>query len=99
LLGYAIHHASATLWAVLYEKWFERNAQQKAIIPAVAGGTAVAALACFVDYKVTPRRLHPGYEMRLSTRSLLLVYGVFGVALALRGLASANRKARCTTSS
>jgi hypothetical protein len=90
-LGYAIHHASATLWAVLYEKWFGRNAQQKAIIPAVAGGVAVAALACFVDYKVTPRRLHPGYEMRLSTRSLFFIYATFGLTLALRGLIADRR--------
>ena len=87
LLGYAIHHASATFWAALYEKWFGERADEKALIPALAGGAAVATISCLVDYKVTPRRLHPGYEMRLSTRSLFLVYGTFGVALALRGLA------------
>jgi hypothetical protein len=94
LLGYAIHHASASLWAALYEKWFGEKAEQKAIIPAAAGGVAVAALACFVDYKITPKRLHPGFELRLSTRSLFLVYGVFGLTLMLRGLASENRTVR-----
>ncbi|OGB27042.1 MAG: hypothetical protein A3I66_22480 [Burkholderiales bacterium RIFCSPLOWO2_02_FULL_57_36] len=94
LPGYAIHHASATLWAVLYEKWFGDKADEKSIIPAVAGGAAVAALACFVDYKVAPRRLHPGFEMRLSRPSLFLFYGTFGIALALRGLISGRHRAR-----
>jgi hypothetical protein len=94
LLGYAIHHASATLWAIFYEKWFGTKAEQKKIVPALAGGAAVAALACFVDYEVTPERLHPGYEKRLSTRSLFLLYGVFGIALTLRGLASEKTTVR-----
>lgn len=93
LPGFAIHHASSTLWAVVYEKWFGDKAEEKSIVPALAGGAAVAALACFVDYKVTPRRLHPGYEMRLSTRSLFFLYGTFGITLALRGLISGMRRA------
>lgn len=90
LVGYGIHHAAATLWATLYERWFGRTAERGDVGPALAGGAAVAALACFVDYKMTPHRLQPGYEMRLSKRSLFLVYGVFGVGLAMRGLAKAR---------
>lgn len=92
-VGYAIHHASATLWAVLYEKWFGEKAESREVLPAVAGGAAVAALACFVDYKMTPQRLQPGFEKRLSTPSLFLVYASFGAGLVLRGLA-ASRKTR-----
>jgi hypothetical protein len=92
-LGYAIHHASATLWAVLYEKWFGDKAERGEILPAIAGGAAVAGLACFVDYQLTPKRLQPGFEKRLSTPSLFLVYASFGAALALRGIA-ASRKGR-----
>ncbi len=92
-LGYAIHHASATLWAVLYEKWFGDKAERGEALAAVAGAAAVAGLACFVDYKLTPQRLQPGFEKRLSTPSLFLVYASFGAALAWRGLA-ASRKGR-----
>jgi hypothetical protein len=42
----------------------------------------VATLACVVDCTVTPPRLTPGYEKRLSRRSLALVYLAFGAGLA-----------------
>lgn len=89
-LGYAIHHASATLWAVLYEKWFGEKAERGEVLPAIAGAAAVAGLACFVDYRMTPRRLQPGFEKRLSTPSLFLVYASFGAALVLRGLVASR---------
>lgn len=89
-LGYAIHHASATLWAVLYEKWFGEKAERGELVPALAGAATVASLACFVDYKMTPERLQPGFEKRLSTPSLFLVYASFGAALVLRGLAASR---------
>lgn len=91
-LGYAIHHASATLWAVLYEKWFGEKAERGELLPAVIGGAAVAGLACFVDYKMTPERLQPGFEKRLSTPSLFMVYASFGAALVLRGLAASRQR-------
>lgn len=92
-IGYAIHHASATLWATFYEKWFGERAERGQVVPALAGGAAVAALACFVDYKMTPQRLQPGFEKRLSTPSLFLVYAAFGAGLAMRGLAQSRRHA------
>jgi hypothetical protein len=94
LLGYTIHHASATLWAVVYEKWFGEKAEKSALVPALGGGAAIAALACFVDYKMTPKRLRPGYEKRLSTRSLFLLYSTFGIAITLRGLVSGTGGSR-----
>jgi hypothetical protein len=36
-----------------------------------------------VDYRLTPRRLMPGYERRLSQPSLLAVYAAFAAGLAL----------------
>jgi len=91
-VGYAIHHASSTLWAVVYEKWFGERAERGEVLPALAGAAVVSGLACFVDYKVTPERLNPGFEKRLSTPSLFLVYASFGVGLALRGLAAREKE-------
>jgi hypothetical protein len=45
--------------------------------------TAASAVACTVDYQCTPQRLQPGYEAHLSRPALAVVYGAFGVGLAL----------------
>lgn len=87
-VGYAIHHASATLWAVIYEKWFGTRAERRDVAAASAGAAVVASLACVVDLTLTPPRLRPGFEKRLSTGSLILVYGAFAAGLAVRGLAA-----------
>lgn len=86
--GYAIHHASSTLWGVVYEKWFGGHADRGTLGPALGGSALIAALACFVDYNLTPKRLRPGFEQRLSRPSLFLVYASFGASLALRALAA-----------
>jgi hypothetical protein len=92
LTGYATHHVSAIVWAILYEKWFGDKADRKEVVPALTGAAAVSALACFVDYKMTPRRLQPGFEMRLSRPSLFLVYTSVGIGLALRGLTASRQR-------
>ncbi len=83
MVGYAIHHASATFWAVLFERALGRQLDRKDPALTLAGAAAASAVACFVDYQLTPRRLRPGYEQRLSKPSLALVYGAFGLGLAV----------------
>jgi hypothetical protein len=82
LVGYAIHHASATFWAVLFERVMGNQLDQKEPALALQAATAASAVACFTDYQLTPHRLRPGYEKRLSTPALALVYGAFGLGLA-----------------
>jgi hypothetical protein len=90
-LGYVIHHGASTMWATLYEKWFGQHGNKRKVAKALINGAAVSSLACFVDYELTPRRLRPGYEMRLSKKSLAIVYIAFGVGLALREVVMAAR--------
>lgn len=92
--GYVIHHGSSLLWGVVYERWFGRYAEKREVVPALAGAVAVASLACFVDYKMTPERLQPGFEKRLSTPSMVLVYGAVAVGFVLRGLLAPAMKRR-----
>lgn len=80
--GYGIHHAMSILWAAHYEALMMRVGRRRAALGLV-GGLGVAALACFVDLKCTPRRLTPGFERRLPPRSLALMYVAFGIGLAL----------------
>ena len=82
LIGYAIHHAASVFWAIWYEKLRQQlpPAESAAAVLAPAVATTVAAYA--VDFHFTPKRLTPGFEHRLSQRSLLIVYGTFALGLA-----------------
>lgn len=83
LTGYLIHHAASVWWGVWHAKAWGGRREAKRPLPAVLGGAAGAALACAVDYRCTPERLTPGFEHRLSGRSMLAVYACFGLGLAL----------------
>ena len=83
LTGFAIHHGSSLFWAVLFERFLGKVLDRNEPLTTLEVGAAAAAAACFTDYQLTPRRLHPGYEMRLSKPSLAVVYATFGVGLAL----------------
>lgn len=81
--GYVIHHISSTFWALLFEKLVGDRLARKDPVAMLTAATAASAVACFVDYQLTPARLRPGFEQRLSRPSLALVYGAFGLGLAL----------------
>lgn len=87
ITGYLIHHASATFWSVLFEKLAGEKLDKKDLRVTLAASAATSAIACFTDYKLTPQRLHPGYEKRLSKKSLAGVYAAFAVGLALGAIA------------
>jgi hypothetical protein len=86
-VGYAIHHVASIFWATFYER-FCRRGSMRAIAEAAA---TTSALAAFVDYRLTPQRFTPGFEKRLSKRSLVLVYAAFGLGLALATFAQQAR--------
>lgn len=81
--GYLIHHGSATFWSVIFERLCGHLLDRKNTAITLGVGTAASAVACFTDYQLTPKRLHPGYEKHLSRPSLAVVYGAFGVGLAI----------------
>lgn len=90
VLGHLVHHASSVFWAVLYERlrqrlWKEQNP------PAMAPALLTAVAAYTMDFHVVPPRLTPGFERRLSKRSILLAYGSFALGLAMVALADRNR--------
>jgi hypothetical protein len=85
VLGYLTHHSASVFWALWYEKLFGARRPRETAAQALGDAAAIALLACFVDYRLTPRRLMPGYEQRLSRRSLAVVYAAFALGLALGG--------------
>lgn len=86
--GFLLTHASAIFWASIYEKWFaprEEEANASPLQPLI-GAAVVTAGAYVTDYYLVPRRFTPGYEKRVSGKSLTAIYGVLALGLAARAL-------------
>jgi hypothetical protein len=83
LTGYLIHHGCATFWGVVFEGACAGLLERRQPVLTLGAGLAAGAASCFVDYRLTPRRLRPGYEAHLSRPSLALVYAGLGIGLAL----------------
>lgn len=86
LVGYGIHHASALFWGALFEQAAGKVLERKSVGSTIAAAAAASSVACFADYMLTPQRLRPGFEERVSRGSLALVYAAFGVGLAAGAL-------------
>jgi len=83
LTGYVTHHVASVFWAALYSRVYGQRESARKLPQALAGGLATSALACFVDYQLTPKRLTPGFEHRLSTGAMVAVYGALSAGFAL----------------
>lgn len=87
LTGAALNAAAVTSWAFIQEAAFGRTRRRATIGEAVLEGAAVSTLAYVTDYHVVPDRLTPGFEKRLSNKSLAAIYGVLAISLAVGALA------------
>jgi hypothetical protein len=81
-IGYLTHHGAAVFWASLYAALAHHQPQTRTIPGVLKGALATSAIACFVDYQLTPKRLVPGYEQHLSRSALAVVYAAFAAGLA-----------------
>lgn len=90
-VGYLIHHAASLFWSTLHMRAWGKPPVPAKAGPVIAQAATTAAVACFVDFKLTPHRFTPGFQHRLDKRQLASVYVLFGVGLAL-GVALASRK-------
>jgi hypothetical protein len=86
IVGYAIHHAASVFWALWYEKLCQRMGSPESAAAVLAPAAITATAAYVVDFHFTPERLSPGFEHRLSQRSLLMVYGTFALGLGAAAL-------------
>lgn len=93
LAGYATHHGASVFWATLFAALLERRPALNTARPLVCASAATAAVACFVDFQLTPERLTPGFEHRLSRPALAATYLAFGAGLALGALATSAPRA------
>lgn len=81
-VGYATHHASALMWATIFERWLNHSGAIRTD-EIVRDAAAMTAVAAFVDYQLTPKRFTPGFEAHLSKGAMLGVFTAFGAGLAL----------------
>lgn len=81
--GFLTNYGAAFLWALGYEALAGRQPSRPR---ALASGAAVSAAAYVIDYRVVPRRLTPGWQMRLPGSALAALYGVLALGLAGRDL-------------
>ena len=91
--GMMIHHLTSIGWATLHEHRFDASAQRKSALRHGIEAAGTTALAYFVDYHLTPKRLQPGFEKHLGKTSFFAVYASFGAGLALATLLRSRRKA------
>jgi uncharacterized membrane protein len=91
-VGYAVHHVSSIFWATLHERFVAGAPRNRSVSGELALGLATAAIAAFVDYRLTPRRLQPGFEKHLSVPSVGATYIAFGLGLGAARLMEANRR-------
>jgi hypothetical protein len=89
-VGLALNAAAIVGWAAVYH--LVRSLRRKPRpLDAVTDAAGVTAAAYATDYYVVPKRFTPGFEKRLSGRSLAITYGVLAAGLALGGLAARKR--------
>jgi hypothetical protein len=93
LVGTIVHSLSALLWAAVYAARRERRTEPT-VANALTDALAVALVSAVVDLRLVPERLTPGFEHRLSRRSLIAAYGSVALGLALAALPAARRPRR-----
>jgi hypothetical protein len=86
LLGIAINAGASVFWATVYQQLFDRTGSRDGTAKLLLGGGVVAALAYLVDYHLVPKRLTPGWEERVSARSLGMIFAAMALALPVRSL-------------
>ena len=77
--GFAANYGASVFWALLYE------ALPKGV-SALVRGAAVSTLAYVTDYHVVPKRLTPGFELRLPAGALAAAYAALALGLSAREL-------------
>lgn len=88
LPGVLINAGAGIWWGLVFQKLFGAQADRHGFIAAAVGSAATAALAYTVDYHLVPKRLTPGWEMRISPPSLLMSMCGLAAGLAIGAMLS-----------
>ena len=80
--GFVANFGASVFWALFYEVLGRRR--RRGLARALRDGALVSALAYVVDYHVVPKRLTPGFELRLPRTALSAVYAALALGLSFR---------------
>ena len=86
-LGYLTHHASSIFWATVYSGLCRDKPVTRTALGIISGAAGLSAAACFIDYRLIPKRLTPGFEHQLSTAAMAEVYAALALGFAAGALA------------
>ena len=92
--GLAIHQGSAIFWGVLHQWLRQRDRRADT---AVRDAIVTTAAAAFTDLALTPARMTPGFERRISPRGLAWTYALFAVGLVIASRQGTKRGAARAT--
>jgi hypothetical protein len=76
--GFAANYGASLFWALFAEAL---KGPSPSAARALASGAAVSGLAYVTDYHVVPKRLTPGFELRLPGRALVAIYAALALGL------------------
>jgi hypothetical protein len=82
--GAVANYGASVFWAVFYELLAGRASRTRP--KALLDGALVSAAAYVIDYHIVPRRLTPGFELRLPGGALACVYVALALGLSARDL-------------
>lgn len=92
-VGFVVHHLSSLFWGAVHARVFGN--EPKPAAAELRNALLTTAFAAWIDLRVVPHRLTPGFERRLSPATLGAVYLLFGLGLAAgSGAAARLRSAR-----
>jgi hypothetical protein len=93
-VGYLTHHGASVFWATAYAAATRDNQAARSLSGVAVGALATSAIACFVDYKLTPKRFTPGFEHEISRPAMAGVYLAMALGLAAGARISAQQDRR-----
>lgn len=88
--GFLLNHGAAMMWSGIYSKWvapavLRWTAHRPALAPLVpvVSAAAVSAGAYITDYFLVPKRFTPGWEKRVSGKSIGMIFGALALGMAV----------------
>jgi len=82
--GFIANYGASVFWALFYEALGKGKPRRPA--RALLDGALISAAAYVTDYHVVPKRLTPGFEMRVPRAALACVYAALAFGLSLPDL-------------